>query len=70
MAKPLKIQVADRIIAILKEKGWKQADLARESGFHKGYISLVLSAQKNLTLETIEILEKALGSKIVKIDKS
>jgi len=67
MAKPLKIQVADRIRAILKEKGWKQADLARESGFHKGYISLVLSAEKNLTLETVETLEKALKKPILKV---
>ncbi len=69
MKKPLKNQVADRIRAILAEKGWKQADLARESGFPKGYISLVLSAQKNLTLETIEILQSALKTPILHIGK-
>jgi transcriptional regulator with XRE-family HTH domain len=67
MKEPLKTQVAHRLMEIMARKGLKQADLARLTGFHKGYISLVLSSQKNLTLETIEILEKALGEQIVKI---
>ncbi len=69
MTKPLKNQVADRIRGILEEKGLKQQDLVRASGFSKSYISLVLSAQKNLTLETLEILEKALKTPILHIGK-
>lgn len=67
MGKPLKEQVADRIKTLLAEKGWKQADLARETGFNKGYVSLVLSCEKNLTLETIERFEKALGEKVLQV---
>lgn len=67
MEKQLKFQVAERIKAILAKKGLKQADLARLTGFNKGYVSLVLSAQKNLTLETIETLQRALGEPILKI---
>jgi transcriptional regulator with XRE-family HTH domain len=69
MAKPLKNQVADQLRVILAEKGWKQQDLVRASGFSKSYISLVLSAEKNLTLETVEILEKALKTPILNIGK-
>ncbi len=69
MAKQLKIQVADRLRQIMVEKELKQADLARLTGFNKGYVSLILSAQKNLTLETLEILEKALKAPILHIGK-
>lgn len=69
MAKTLLDQIVQRIHTILDKKEWKQADLARETGFHKGYISLLLSGQKNLTVETIEILEKALKEPIVKVPK-
>ena len=67
MAKSLQIQVAERVRFLLTEKGWNQNRLAEASGFHKGYISLVLAAKKNMTLESIETLEKALGSPIVRI---
>jgi len=63
----LQKQVIDRIKAILKEKKWKPADLARETGFSKGYISLALSGQKNMTLESIERLENALKTPIIKV---
>jgi transcriptional regulator with XRE-family HTH domain len=67
MAKSLKIEVADRIKEILEKKGWKQADLVRETGFTKARISLILSGDRNLTLETVEILQKALKTPILKV---
>lgn len=69
MEKPLKTQIASRIRAILEEKGWRQQDLVRASGLTKAYISLILSGSMNLTLETIETLEKALKEPIIKMTR-
>ena len=69
MAKTLREQIADRIRTVLKEKEWRQQDLVNATGFTKSYISLVLSAEKNLTLETIEVIQTALKSKIIDIPK-
>jgi transcriptional regulator with XRE-family HTH domain len=66
MPNSLKKQVADRIREILKERGLKQQDLVKASGYSKSYISLVLSAHINLTLETVEILARALKTPILK----
>jgi transcriptional regulator with XRE-family HTH domain len=67
MVKPLKVQIAERLRAILTEKDWKQQDLVRATGFTKSYVSLILSAEKNLTLETIEKLETALKTPIIRV---
>jgi transcriptional regulator with XRE-family HTH domain len=62
-----RVLIANRIRRILDEKEWSQQELADATGFSKSYVSLVLSAHKNLTLKTIEIFEKALGKPILKI---
>ena len=67
MAKSLKIEVSERIAEILKEKGWKQANLVRATGFTKARISLIMSGDRNLTLETIETLQDALKERILKV---
>lgn len=67
MAQSLKIQIANKVREILEKKGLRQQDLVDRTGFTKSYISLVLSAKINVTVETIEALEKALGEKIVNI---
>jgi transcriptional regulator with XRE-family HTH domain len=67
MEKSLKKQTGARIRAILKEKGWKQADLARKTGMTPARISLILSGEKNLTLDTVESLEETLESPILQV---
>jgi transcriptional regulator with XRE-family HTH domain len=69
MEKPLKTQIASRIRAILEKKGWRQQDLVRASGLTKAYISLILSGSMNLTLETIETLERALKEPVIKVPR-
>jgi transcriptional regulator with XRE-family HTH domain len=63
------MKVADRIRTILAKKSWKQQQLADASGFTKSYISLILSGSINITLETVEILEKALNEPIIEVLK-
>lgn len=65
MAKSLKLQIANKVREILEEKGLRQQELADRTGFTKSYISLVLAAKINITVDTIEALEKALGEKII-----
>jgi len=69
MAKSLKIQIGERIRQILEERDLKQQVLVDRTGLSKSYISLVLSGQINVTVDTIEIFEKALGAKIVDIPR-
>ena len=67
MGKSLKLQIANKVREILEAKGLRQQELADRTGFTKSYISLVLAAKINITVETIEALEKALGEKIINI---
>ena len=64
-----RIHIADRIKAVLTQKGWRQQQLADATGFSKSYISLVLSGAINVTIDTIEIMEKALKEHIITIPK-
>ncbi len=68
MLKTLKVRVADRIRQILLEKGIKQKDLPESTGYSESYISLIMSGNINLTIESIDALEKALKSPIVTIE--
>jgi transcriptional regulator with XRE-family HTH domain len=60
-------KVADRINALLEEKGWSQAQLARETGIGKGRISVICGGTENLSLDTITRLEVALKDKIIEV---
>ena len=67
MKKPLKQLIAQRVAEVLEQKGWRQQDLVEASGLTKAYVSQIMHGTLNLTLETIEVLEKALKVPIVKI---
>lgn len=42
------------------KKGWSQEELAFEAGLHRTYIGHVERAERNLTLENIYVLARAL----------
>ena len=65
MEKNLRTQIADRIKAVLTEKGLKQQELADSAGMSKSYLSRILHGTINPTIETIEQLEKALQTHII-----
>ena len=44
--------------------GWSQEELASKAGVHRTYIGMIERAEKNITLENIEKIVKALGMKI------
>jgi transcriptional regulator with XRE-family HTH domain len=65
MKKAVAISVA--ILAKLQEKKWSQAELARAAGVSPQYISRIIKAEENLSLETITKLESALGTELITI---
>ena len=69
MKKPLQILIGERIKAILEEKGLKQQELADSAGMTKSYLSRVIHGTENITVKTIETLEKALKTPIIIVGK-
>ena len=67
MKKTLQIQIGERIKAILIEKGLKQQELADSAGMTKSYLSRVIHGTENVTVKTIETLEKALRAPIIHV---
>ena len=47
-----------------KERGFSQEDLAFRADLHRTYIGMIERAEKNITLENINKLAKALGVSI------
>lgn len=44
-----------------KDKGWTQEQLAFEAGVKRAYLSEVENGQRNVSLDVVEKLAKALG---------
>jgi transcriptional regulator with XRE-family HTH domain len=67
MKKTLEIQIAERIAQLLKEKGLRQQDLADRTEMTKSRISQIMHGTSNLTIGTIQRLERVLGGTIIRI---
>lgn len=67
MKKDVLIQFGDKVRALRLEKGLSQEQLADRAGFHRTYIGMIERAEKNITLESIEKISKALGCKITEL---
>jgi transcriptional regulator with XRE-family HTH domain len=44
--------------------GWSQEKLASKAGVHRTYVGMIERAEKNITLENIEKIVRALGMRI------
>ena len=62
-----KQEVADRVAALLKAKEWSQAELARQAGLPKSFITKIFHADANLTLSSIVALETAFNAPILRV---
>jgi len=67
MKKSLQIQIGERIKDILVEKGLKQQELADSAGMTKSYLSRIIHGTENVTVQTIEALQRALKESIIQI---
>lgn len=58
------LQFAKRVKEERNKLGLSQESLAEKTGVHRTYIGMIERAEKNITLENIERIAKALGLKI------
>lgn len=61
-------QIADRIDALLKQKGISQKELAKLTQTSEAAVSRWLSGTHNFTLSTLAKISAVLGEKIIVVD--
>lgn len=61
-------QIALRILHLLKEKNITQAELAQRMGVSRQQVTKIVKGQENITLETIDKVERALDTTLIAID--
>lgn len=64
----LTFQIADRIDALLKQKGISQKELAKLTQTSEAAVSRWLSGTHNFTLSTLAKISAVLGEKIIVVD--
>ena len=57
-------EIIDKILAELKKRKWTKKKLAEEIGKSPAHVTQVLKCDKNVTLNTLDEIAKALGKKI------
>jgi transcriptional regulator with XRE-family HTH domain len=60
----IKIKFGNRVRILRKEKGLSQEALADRCGIHRTYIGGIERGERNVSLENIEKIAKALGVSI------
>lgn len=63
------VEIGDRIVEILKRKGWSQTEFAKAMGKRDSEISKWLGGGHNFTIATIVKIETILGEDIISVKK-
>lgn len=64
MARSIQTILGAQIRKLRKEREWSQEDLAAASGLHWTYIGQVERGERNLTLQSLNAIAKALKTKL------
>lgn len=56
----LKDTLAIRLLRVMNNRGFNQVALARRSGLHHTTVSMVINNRRNITVETLVVIAKAL----------
>ena len=64
MSKTILEKFGEKVREERHRRGLSQEELAARAGVHRTYIGMIERAEKNITLENIEKITKALGLKI------
>ncbi len=64
MSKTILEKFGEKVRKERRQKGLSQEELAARAGVHRTYIGMIERSEKNITLENIEKITKALGLKI------
>lgn len=59
MTRDICIALGERIRQLRTERGWRQIDLAEETGIHENYVSDLELGRKEVCLRTLETLARA-----------
>ena len=51
------------------KRGWSQEDLAEESGLHRTYVGSVERGERNISVDNMECLAKAVGVELIELLK-
>ncbi len=70
MAKDICVALGERIRQLRKERGWRQIDLAEETGIHENYVSELEQGRKEACLRTLKTIARAFDMKIADLLKS
>ena len=69
MGKSINVKFGEKIREERLKRNLSQEELAARAGVHRTYIGMIERAEKNITLENIEKLAKALGVPIEELLK-
>jgi transcriptional regulator with XRE-family HTH domain len=61
MTANIRFRFGQRLRALRLRKGWTQVELADYLGLDRGYISNIERGQRNITLETVQIIAQGFG---------
>jgi transcriptional regulator with XRE-family HTH domain len=61
MTSNIRLRFGQRLRALRVRKGWTQVELADYLGLDRGYISNIERGQRNITLETVQIIARGFG---------
>jgi len=64
MAKDICEALGERIRQLRLEHGWRQIDLAEETGLHENYVSELEQGRKEACLRTLQVIAKAFDQKL------
>jgi XRE family aerobic/anaerobic benzoate catabolism transcriptional regulator len=59
MARDICVALGERIRQLRTDRGWRQIDLAEETGIHENYVSDLELGRKEVCLRTLETIARA-----------
>ena len=69
MARDICIALGERIRQLRQERGWRQIDLAEETGMHENYVSDLEQGYKEVCLRMLQTLADAFDMTISELTK-
>lgn len=64
---PLRNALAQNVKSIRKKQGLSQEGLADQCDLHRTYIGSIERSERNVTLQTLEVLAKALNVSVIEL---
>lgn len=67
MARDICIALGERIRELRQKRGWRQIDLAEETGKHENYVSDLELGRKEICLRMLQTVAGAFGMTVVEL---